>query len=582
MTALRLRRIESRPSSNLGRSRQRNASAQSNGATWRCCCVRRRARRKVTRREFTRLGIPLTVARGGFYESMEITDLLSLLQLLDNPLQDLPALAVLHSPLVGMSLDELAAIRLLLPKGHCWTALQRFHETSHEHPGWAKADRFLKNFRGVAATGAASFALALPGSRAGRNALRGVAADATARRTASCQCPAPALARATVRPISTAGIVPVSALHRSAAGGGNRTDCRGGLGRKFRRLMSIHQSKGLEFPVVVVADLGKPFNLSGPARGNYSWTRSIGLCPQIKPPHTGQRYPSLPYWLARQRQKQESLGEELRLLYVAMTRARDTLILTGTLSEKKFLRQWRETADLTTRLAAGGANYLDWIAAWCLQNAGKHFRFRMAKTPGCAGRSMTIWTNGCSMKKWRQAEIVPSNGITAPLRRGIMAKTPQTGSRGIIRISAPRMNQRRLQLPPCVATIRPRDAETEAAFKFQVQSCKFKVSKSDRSGKLSASGGRHGASYFFATVFAGTGGDVGGVEGGGAAAGVGGGLDPRRRAAGSGFRRAVGVLAIGPGEKNPRDKPSMCGANWHSPRAFRRRNLTARPTAGII
>ena len=53
--------------------------------------------------------MPLAVARGGFYDSAEILDLLSLLQLLDNPLQDVPCIAVLRSPLVGLSLDELAA-----------------------------------------------------------------------------------------------------------------------------------------------------------------------------------------------------------------------------------------------------------------------------------------------------------------------------------------------------------------------------------------------------------------------------------------------------------------------------------------
>ena len=56
-------------------------------------------------KEFSRLKIPLEVARGGFYESQEISDLLSLLKVLDNPLQDIPALAVLHSPLVGLTLD---------------------------------------------------------------------------------------------------------------------------------------------------------------------------------------------------------------------------------------------------------------------------------------------------------------------------------------------------------------------------------------------------------------------------------------------------------------------------------------------
>ena len=73
-------------------------------------------------KEFSRLNIPLQVSRPGFYESVEISDLLSLLQLLDNPLQDLPVLAVLHSPLVGLTLNELATIRLAA-KAPFWTAL---------------------------------------------------------------------------------------------------------------------------------------------------------------------------------------------------------------------------------------------------------------------------------------------------------------------------------------------------------------------------------------------------------------------------------------------------------------------------
>src|SRR5436190_925729 len=72
-------------------------------------------------KEFSRLQVPLQVARGGFYQSLEISDLLGLLQVLDNPLQDLPLLAVLHSPLVGLTLDELATIRLTV-KGPFWTA----------------------------------------------------------------------------------------------------------------------------------------------------------------------------------------------------------------------------------------------------------------------------------------------------------------------------------------------------------------------------------------------------------------------------------------------------------------------------
>ena len=73
------------------------------------------------------------------------------------------------------------------------------------------------------------------------------------------------------------------------------------------RLMSIHQAKGLEFPVVALADLGKPFNTSD-LRADVILDEEYGLCPQIKPPHTGKRYPSLPWWLARRRQLSRCWG----------------------------------------------------------------------------------------------------------------------------------------------------------------------------------------------------------------------------------------------------------------------------------
>jgi len=91
-------------------TRTKRSFARLSGATWRCCCVAAgRARR--SRWSFRRAGVPLAAARDGFFESLEVSDLLSLLKLLDNPLQDVPLLAVLRSPLVGMSLDELAEIR---------------------------------------------------------------------------------------------------------------------------------------------------------------------------------------------------------------------------------------------------------------------------------------------------------------------------------------------------------------------------------------------------------------------------------------------------------------------------------------
>ncbi|MBW8864987.1 MAG: UvrD-helicase domain-containing protein, partial [Verrucomicrobia bacterium] len=120
-------------------------------AEWRDMAILLRSPRgksEIFAKEFERAGIPLAVARGGFYESAEILDLLSLLELLDNPLQDVPCIAVLRSPLVGLSLDELAEIRLALKDGHFLTALMASQETerlSGQKPA-GKAAIFLERF----------------------------------------------------------------------------------------------------------------------------------------------------------------------------------------------------------------------------------------------------------------------------------------------------------------------------------------------------------------------------------------------------------------------------------------------------
>jgi ATP-dependent helicase/nuclease subunit A len=96
-------------------------------AEWRDMAVLLRSpagKAEIFARQFEQAGVPLVVARGGFYDSSEILDWLSLLELLDNPLQDVPAIAVLRSPLVGCSVDELAEIRLAAG-GHFWFAINQ-------------------------------------------------------------------------------------------------------------------------------------------------------------------------------------------------------------------------------------------------------------------------------------------------------------------------------------------------------------------------------------------------------------------------------------------------------------------------
>ena len=323
-----------------------------------------RGRTEVFAKEFERAGVPLAVAREGFYQSIEILDLLNLLQLLDNPLQDAPCIAVLRSPLGGLSLAELAQIRLAARDKHFWTALNRSAEA-----GLADAET------------AAKVRIFL--ERCSRWRV-------LARQVSLSQC---------LDEILAATLYPdwLRAQPRGAQRAANVTRFlqlarqfdqfqRQGLYRFLKfieaqqeaeaepevpalavgnavRLLSIHQSKGLEFPVVVLADLAKPFNELD-LRSEIIFDEQFGLCPKVKPPQSGRRYPSLPHWLAQRRQKRELRGEELRLLYVAMTRARDQLILTASITEKSWQEKWMTPQPVAARHIAAAKCFADWLAMW--------------------------------------------------------------------------------------------------------------------------------------------------------------------------------------------------------------------------
>ncbi len=337
-------------------------------------------------KEFARLEIPLQAARGGFYESMEILDLLSLLQLLDNPLQDLPAIAVLHSPLVGLSARELAEIRLTV-KGHFWRALTTWHTNAltqnttrnpqpavpqsgeaAANPLLSKIRLFLDQFtRWRRLARQASFSRCLEAILAETHydswlltQPRGALRHANVQRLLGLAQQFDHFQRQSL--FRFLQFVEAQKLAET------EPDATAVTEENSVRLMSIHQSKGLEFPIVVVADLGKPFNLAD-LKADIILDEEYGLCPQIKPPHGPRTYPSLPYWLARQRERRELLGEELRLLYVAMTRARDTLLLSGTVSQNRFEKIWNQQDEIGVESIASAGSYSDWLGLWFSQAA---------------------------------------------------------------------------------------------------------------------------------------------------------------------------------------------------------------------
>ena len=134
------------------------------------------------------------------------------------------------------------------------------------------------------------------------------------------------------------------------------------------RITSIHKSKGLEFPIVFLAGIGKPFNLQD-ARGGVILHEELGVASDWIDREHGVKHSSLWKRFVADRMVREAKGEELRVLYVALTRAKEKLILTGVLKSRNSDGKWKKmeiAKGFSARLlpdwyVAGGNSYLDWI-----------------------------------------------------------------------------------------------------------------------------------------------------------------------------------------------------------------------------
>ncbi len=312
---------------------------------WRDMAVLLRAtsgKAEIYARAFARAGLPLAANRRGFFDALEISDLVSLFMLIDNPQQDLPLLAVLRSPLVGLTPEETVAIRLAAPAERSyWSALNRHQELRTQAPdaGFRKGQKFLDAFhrwRVQARRGSLSQCL-----EDILDATHYLDWLATQPRGHQQMENVQRLLELTRRYDSWQG----RGLHRFLEyvrlidADGDGPEPAAPPANDAVRLMTIHASKGLEFPVVVLADLNKPFRDDSPAAGFFV-DDELGLCPAVIDPARAKEYSSLKLLAARRRQRLRLLAEELRLLYVAMTRACDRLILLGTVGEKRPEKEW--------------------------------------------------------------------------------------------------------------------------------------------------------------------------------------------------------------------------------------------------
>jgi len=259
---------------------------------------------------------------GEFWSRAEVTVMASLFSVIDNPRQDVPLISVLRSPLFGFTPDELAEIRAADKDSDFYTALVKTAETS---PKCAEFIAFLSELR-LAASDMPSDALVwhvltLTNAPAIFGAMSG-----GAERKANLS-----VLLDLARQFESAGYKGlfgfVNQLKSLMERGGEAPASNSSGSANAVTITSIHKSKGLEYPVVFVADTGKRFNRDD-TKKRLLIHSGLGVGPKRLDLKRGIEYTTLPRMAIARRMTDELLAEELRVLYVAMTRAREKLIIT--------------------------------------------------------------------------------------------------------------------------------------------------------------------------------------------------------------------------------------------------------------
>ena len=361
-------------------------------------------------------GIPAhTVSSTGYFSTVEVQTVLSMLRLLDNPRQDIPMAAVLRSPMAGLTDEELAVLRLEDGSVPFHEAVLELAEGLYEEDGQkeisdseadSEADqkqgrnadektenhieitahrkllKFYKKYKQLRQlvpdtpihelieiilreTGYGHYVAAMP---------------AGSRRTANLNM---LLEKAAAyEKTSYKGLFHfvryIDELQKYDVDFGEADMV--GENEDVVRIMSIHKSKGLEFPIVIVSGMGKNFNKQD-TRSKMVLHPELGIGLDYMDGKKRIKSPTIAKKAIAKQIDLENLGEELRVLYVALTRAKEKLILTGTLKDApeklEFFRQQANLSKAADRPLSyltreGASGYLDWILPAVLSYGDKY------------------------------------------------------------------------------------------------------------------------------------------------------------------------------------------------------------------
>ncbi|UUV14140.1 helicase-exonuclease AddAB subunit AddA [Clostridioides difficile] len=339
--------------------------------------------------ELMNMDIPTYADVGvGYFDTIEIKTILSLLQIIDNPMQDIPLISVLKSPIFGFTPEDLIDIRVqskdkifyevlkstaeynefkdsqneneseFIPSEECINKskdflikLKEFKEKSM----YMSTDEFIWYL--YTRTGYYAYVGALPGGSQRQANLKVLFERAKQFEETSLK-----------------GIFNfvnfIEKLKKSSSDMGSAKTL--GENANVVRIMSIHKSKGLEFPVVICSAMGKNFNTQD-FKKSILYHHNLGYGPQFVDYERRISFPSIAKEALKSKINIENLSEEMRVLYVAFTRAKEKLIITGsTRNIQDSIKRWSngvENSDTISQYEIlKGKNFLDWIMPCVLKH----------------------------------------------------------------------------------------------------------------------------------------------------------------------------------------------------------------------
>ncbi|MCK8061427.1 MULTISPECIES: helicase-exonuclease AddAB subunit AddA [unclassified Fusibacter] len=312
------------------------------------------------RDELSKYGIPVIVdEEDSYFDIIEVATVINLLRIIDNAHQDIPLLSVMRSSIGGFSDEELARIRTINNKSY-YDTLFEYGQAGEEELLRGKVVSFLRlieNLRAESRTTISEFlwyALTETGYYHFVNGLE----DGEKRKQHLDVLIEKAEQFETERQSGIHHFVDYLDQMKEAkvsyGGKANNTDVVQAI-----RVMSIHKSKGLEFPVVILAGMSKNFNMMD-IRSKLVFHQETGLTTKWIDPVRHIQRDTLPFVHLKNVLRRETILEEVRILYVAMTRAVYRLEVCAVINKfEKAVEKWQDTPD--DYVLSNQTRFIDWF-----------------------------------------------------------------------------------------------------------------------------------------------------------------------------------------------------------------------------